>query len=323
MKQSSHNPKSLLWIGAFSNNVHDYVHELVHHLHFPFNEALNFLGADDRKIDAYIITSVHKTSEILAIKKIASKKNIPVILYSPSFELRTKELTVELGIDEYCYGVLSGTVIGRVETLKKLKDYKIQNRSLPSKSAGLLLMKTYRGAAKRLFDILLSLFILAISIVFFPVLLIYRFASNRPIFDVSKRVGFGYKTFDYYKFWTTADDTNSETKSNNYFELFLRSNGLNELPAFFNVLRGDISIVGTRPLLQSEAEKLTEDQIAIRFMTPAGITGLWRITFQDQPARDIEYTLDNSFGKDIKILFLTLLLPFKERKLKLEPEIDG
>lgn len=94
---------------------------------------------------------------------------------------------------------------------------------------------------------------------------------------------------------------------------FIRKTSIDEIPQLFNVLRGDMSLVGNRPLPLYEAEKLTKDQTVQRFDAPAGITGLWQVTkrgkadmsTEERIALDNEYAQKHSFMMDMKIILRT------------------
>lgn len=186
---------------------------------------------------------------------------------------------------------------------------------------------------KRFIDILLALLALTILFpVFILIALAIRLESNGPIFYIAKRAGRGYRIFNFYKFRTmevNADkkiDALSDLIQNTpsqpspvFYKLtndpritkvgsFLRKYSLDELPQFWNVLRGDMSIVGNRPLPLYEAQTLTTDEWAARFMAPAGITGLWQIkkrgnmSVEERVNLDIEYAKKNTFMYDLWIM---------------------
>lgn len=171
---------------------------------------------------------------------------------------------------------------------------------------------------KRSFDIVVSSMLLLLSS---PVLILIAFAikieSKGPVFYISKRAGRGYKVFDFFKFrtmFTGADlqranfmhmnQYNADAKEGPVFfkinndpritkvGLFLRNTSLDELPQLLNVLLGDMSLVGNRPLPLYEAATLTTDEWAKRFMAPAGITGLWQIKKRGQEDMSVEERLN-------------------------------
>jgi lipopolysaccharide/colanic/teichoic acid biosynthesis glycosyltransferase len=124
----------------------------------------------------------------------------------------------------------------------------------------------------------------------------------------------------------TVKQRKAEKRENAFFKMandpritkvgrILRNTSIDELPQFINVLKGDMSIVGNRPLPLYEAELLTTDQWSKRFSAPAGITGLWQVTKRggsnalsadERKQLDIEYAENFSFWYDIKLLLKTI-----------------
>lgn len=171
---------------------------------------------------------------------------------------------------------------------------------------------------KRLFDILASLVLIAL---FFPVLLICAFlvftTLGSPIIFKQKRIGFNEIEFEILKFRTMRAPNNDETmlltdaQRVTPFGAFLRRTSLDELPELWNVLKGEMSLVGPRPLLDAHLKVFTLEQRRRHLVRP-GLTGLAQVsgrqqlTFGQRSVLDILYVDTRSFWLDIKILFKTI-----------------
>jgi len=176
-----------------------------------------------------------------------------------------------------------------------------------------------KNTLKRIIDIVLSLIGLILS---FPIQLIIsvliRLDSKESVLFVQKRPGRNGKIFNIYKFRTMKSLTDEsgnflpDEKRISKMGFFLRRLSLDELPELWNVIKGDMSIVGPRPLVLVYLDRYTPEQ-ARRHEVKPGITG-WAqvngrnaITWEDKFKYDIWYVDNWSLWLDLKIIFMTII----------------
>ncbi|MDI9217008.1 MULTISPECIES: sugar transferase [Clostridium] len=191
---------------------------------------------------------------------------------------------------------------------------------------------------KRLADIVLSLLGLVIlSPVFLIVAIVIRIDSKGKIIFGHKRIGKNMKEINVYKFRTMYENANEifnnfteEQKQEYYinFKLdndpritkvgdFLRRTSLDELPQLINIIKGDMSIVGPRPIVKKEIPKYGEYAETVFSVLP-GLTGYWQAngrsdtTYEERVQMDMHYIQNRSLLMDIKIIFKTFVSVIKK-----------
>lgn len=176
----------------------------------------------------------------------------------------------------------------------------------------------YQKCIKRLLDIVLSLFILILlSPVFLILAVLVRVKLGSPVLFLQERPGLHEKIFILYKFRTMTDARDAEGNllpdrdRLTSFGKFLRASSLDELPEFLNILKGDMSFIGPRPLLVSYLPYYTKEE-TLRHTVRPGLTGLAQVSgrnFLDWDRRlekDVEYVKGLSLGMDLRVLMLTV-----------------
>lgn len=297
-----------------------------------------------QKIDAIFCEKNLPINELSGLGKYVEKtfdpaRKIPFLLLSDNISKEEKLAVLENGFDDiFLHPIDFARILERVNFLKELKS----NLRVQQISVGETGTQKYKiGFWKRTFDIALAGGVLLVAAPFLLlVILAIRLESKGKVYYISKRVGTGYKIFNFLKLRSMYPDADKRLKEfehlNQYVHddikmdntdgsseknelkgttLFsddaevdesahnlkrkesaksafvkfdndpritkvgkiIRKLSIDELPQLINVLKGDMSIVGNRPLPLYEAEMLTTDEWTERFNGPAGITGLWQV----------------------------------------------
>lgn len=254
-----------------------------------------------------------------------------------SIEEKTVEDCLMMGIT--VHQILAKVISepGKVQMVEKMNDYTVLSSAI--NTASLL-----EFTIKRLMDIvgsILGLILTAILFIFVAPAIYIK--SPGPIFFKQWRVGKNGKKFQIYKFrsmYLDAEERKAELMAQNkvkdgmMFKMendpriiggekgkgignFIRNTSIDEFPQFFNILKGDMSLVGTRPPTVDEWEKYKLHHRA-RLAIKPGLTGKWQVSgrseitnFEEVVKLDTEYIMNWSIGKDIKILLKTVAVVFR------------
>jgi len=185
---------------------------------------------------------------------------------------------------------------------------------------------------KRVFDLFIGIFAALLLLPFLAgIAALVRLKLGSPVLFQQVRPGLHGKPFTLYKFRTMRDALDArgnplpDSERLTPFGRFLRSSSLDELPELYNVLRGEMSLVGPRPLLMEYLEHYTPEQARRHEVSP-GVTG-WAqvngrnaISWEKKFELDVWYVDHKTFGLDLKILWLTVLKVLKREGISARGE---
>ena len=189
----------------------------------------------------------------------------------------------------------------------------------------------YLRFGKRALDLLVAFTALALLLPLLAVVALFvRLNLGSPIVFRQQRPGLNVRPFTLYKYRTMTDRRDeqgrmlSDAERLTAFGWLLRSTSLDELPELWNVLRGDMSLVGPRPLLMRYTPYFTDEE-RLRFLVRPGITGLAQISGRNnlswdlRIAADVRYVRECSFVTDLRILFITAGRVVTRQGLQVDP----
>ncbi len=355
-------------------------------------EAIQFLTETNEDIDGILcemyLPGLNGFETHRLVESEYALKKTPFILIHHELDPKINEKAIKNQIDDvYLTPLNNDHLFTRINYLKTYKELFANNNSVNQ------IFKPYKiPLGKRIFDIILaSVALLGVSPILLLTVIAIRLESKGKVYYISKRVGTGYKVFDFYKLRSMSMDADKKLKDlkhlnqyekeekdeakeveakcseceklgracspilyiggkeiceNLYLKQkkessksafikivddpritkvgkFIRKTSIDELPQLINVLKGDMSIVGNRPLPLYEAEQLTSDGWSERFLGPAGITGLWQVnkrgksTMSEEERKDLDnqYARNHSFWGDIMIILRTIPALFQKENV--------
>ena len=301
-----------------------------------FDEAQKVIESADfvsETPDVVLIDLPFNEIEVLAFNEFLGKTGnsaIPVIYNEQQLPKGVKLSSFSNLLDD-TFDIYNGRVdyAIKVSFLKELKKHQfnfVPGNQLNTQNV----FKPKTSVLKRGFDILAASILLALlSPLLLVIALIIKCESRGPVFYNAKRAGRGFRVFSFYKFRTMDEHAdkkidalaqlngyNVTASGPKFFKVVndprvtrvgkvLRNTSLDELPQLFNVLKGDMSLVGNRPLPLYEAATLTTNEFVERFTAPSGITGLWQIKKRGKANMSVEerMSLDIAYAKKSTLLY--------------------
>jgi lipopolysaccharide/colanic/teichoic acid biosynthesis glycosyltransferase len=353
--------RSLLFLGfdqSFDNNIRHFPYgdsEYEYKIENDSNQALKWLESKVEQVETFQLPfAVFCHLDWLVANQFHISRHIsrhPFLKFVPIIALSDHDVTEAFRTlitnnrvdDCYTVPVDWAKLEARLDFLNQYKPELLEKE--PQLTRESYEMKLSPG--KRLFDIIGALSgILLSSWIWLPTMLAIRLESKGPIIYKSKRIGRGYKVIDFLKFRSMYVDADQHLQHlhhlNQYSSQgeqtsvfvkisrdprttrvgrFIRKYSIDELPQLLNVLRGDMSLVGNRPLPLYEAEMLTKDEWAGRFLAPAGITGLWQVnkrrspkmSAEDRIMLDVQYYQNHPTVMNDFMIALKTLVAFVQR----------
>lgn len=325
IRKKGFNKQFILILGAGSIGK-KYIHNLIKHPEYGL-EVLGFL--DDYKIEHDAADSLQKPilGKLSDLKRILSEKMVDEVVVALPLTAFAKyqkiiilceKAGVRVSIIPDFYDILPASP--HFESFGDLPMINV--RDVP-------LDEFVNRVLKRTFDIVFSTFaIILTSPILLCIAIGVKFTSSGPVLFKQERVGLNRRTFNMYKFrsmkhmpelasntqWTVENDPRRTI-----FGTFLRKTSLDELPQFFNVLKGDMSVVGPRPERPFFVEQFKEDipKYMVKHQVRPGITGWAQVcglrgdtSIQDRIEHDIFYIENWTLLFDIKIIFRTVINGF-------------
>lgn len=314
MRMKNKNPKDVLIVGN-GYGAEEYARQINDNLHFGYNiigcvsdaKKPRFKKLGEYKDLDEVIKKYHPREVILALSVREEPKTQEIVSICDKNGVRASIIPA---MYRYFRSKCQVDMIGNLPI--------INTRAIPLDNLG-------NAAMKRVLDIFVSLILIILTLPIMAVAFIgVRFSSKGPVIFKQKRVGRNNKEFTMYKFRSmvvnseqdTAWTTNTDPRKTR-FGTFMRKTGIDELPQLFNVLFGQMSIVGPRPELAKYVEEYSKTipLYMVKHQVKPGITGLAQIygyrgdtSIERRIELDIKYIENWTLWSDIKIILIT---PFK------------
>lgn len=348
-----------------------------------FYNQIDQLDEVDMVISEYSLKGLKGDELFERYASILNEKKIPFVLITNRIDPEIRAKHLRRGIIELIIRADQLAVVAdKIDFYRSMLDMRL------NKSRNIQRTEYKIPLAKRIFDIVVAgTALFFISPILILTVIAIRLESKGKVYYISKRVGTGYRVFDFYKLrsmYTDADqrvkelahlnqyaeEAKEKAEQNPMVELpprnspqlinkdgspmaeaeyqelkrkqaagtfvkfkndprvtrvgkIIRNTSIDELPQLINVLKGDMSIVGNRPLPLYEAEQLTSDDWGERFLAPAGITGLWQVekrgggsmSEDERKGLDNKYAQNFSFWNDIRLILRTIPALFQKENV--------